>query len=170
MSFKLIESSNGVYTLTGNTFQYKDEIKSNGGKWNGELKGWDFPSKEKADIALIKLHRSSGIEVSEHINGEQKINNSKCNIEKKYVLHTEYVSLLTRVEKLEQILAHNTKLLESNLQKDVNDKDIKNIVNMNKLSLKKSLKKIEEKTENDGDSSDDEVSGKVTKFMKTRKN
>ncbi len=37
-------------TITGNTYPVKEQIKALGGRWNGQVKGWDVPD-DRADEA-----------------------------------------------------------------------------------------------------------------------
>jgi hypothetical protein len=61
-----IDIYNDNLLVTGETFDRKDLIKSLGGKWNGEHKGWTIPTKN-AEEAKEKLETyCSNVEYSEH--------------------------------------------------------------------------------------------------------
>lgn len=49
--------------VTGDTFQLKDMLKSEGGRWDPELKGWSFKASQKAEI-IAELRASSLADVS----------------------------------------------------------------------------------------------------------
>lgn len=61
-----IDIYNDNLLITGETFDRKDLIKSLGGKWNGEHKGWTIPIKQ-LDNAKEKLETyCANIEYNEH--------------------------------------------------------------------------------------------------------
>jgi len=61
-----IDIYNDCLLVTGETFDRKDLIKSLGGKWNGEHKGWTIPIKQ-LDESKEKLETyCSNVEYNEH--------------------------------------------------------------------------------------------------------
>jgi len=42
-----------MQTITGNTYPLRDRIKSLGGKWNAQAKGWDVPDVNVAEIKKL---------------------------------------------------------------------------------------------------------------------
>lgn len=39
--------------ITGNTFPVKDQLKSMGGKWNAEQKGWEIPVNKQMEAQKL---------------------------------------------------------------------------------------------------------------------
>lgn len=128
--------SEKAIVVRGNTQKFKENLKELGGKWNAGLRGgggWIFPNSKKQKVEELNTKISSG-EVSgengkEEDNSESSssntyvLNTSKptpqqltmnINYDKVYVKIKDYLNLLSRVERLEQLL------VENNLMKSVN--------------------------------------------------
>jgi hypothetical protein len=87
------EYNNLSIIVEGNTKPYKEEIKKIGGMWNKTLNGWIFPKKKSAEIdTLIKSINSGDVMPSE-------------NVERKYVTLEDFLSLTSRVERMEALVA-----------------------------------------------------------------
>ena len=71
---EIIDYSNKSFAVIGDTYQYKDELKELGGKWNSELlcgKGWIFPLSRKEEVVRFIKNISS----SQHKHSTDKYNN-----------------------------------------------------------------------------------------------
>src|SRR5690242_20622541 len=90
MSLNFEEYGEKYYVIKGNAYPYKDKIKMLGAKWNPDLKVWVFPKNLKS-----KFEESLPV----NNNTEQKDENIKNSITK-----TDFLNLLSRVERLEQLL------------------------------------------------------------------
>jgi len=61
-------SKNDTYLLTGNTYPHRDKIKSIGGKWDADKKGWVVAAgnmrQRATQSAVIHSLKSQGVTVS----------------------------------------------------------------------------------------------------------
>jgi len=104
--------SDKAIIVHGDTQPYKDSIKEIGGKWNFTLKGWIF-HKNKTPIVeeLIKKIEEGKIkavpvEQKTYEKAYEKVTQEKVVIdEKKFVPLKDYLDLLSRVERIEQIVS-----------------------------------------------------------------
>ncbi len=42
-----------TYTVTGNTYPVKDQLKALGGRWNAAAKGWDMPAEKVGEARKL---------------------------------------------------------------------------------------------------------------------
>lgn len=143
MSINIENYGEKLCVVKGNVYAYKDKLKELGCKWNPDLKLWYFP---KTNIEKIKgyINSINGDE-SKIGNNEEKFTNKKDLITKK-----DFLSLLSRVERIEQLLAlkknNQGTIFEIEKQKndDKEDKD-------DDKPLRLLRKKNEKKEENDNE-------------------
>lgn len=103
--------SEKAIVVRGNTQPYKESLKELGGKWNSALKGgggWIFPNSKKSTIEELnkKIETGSVKGVPVEKKTYEKSSTSEKIDEKKFVPLKDYLDLLARVERLEQITSH----------------------------------------------------------------
>lgn len=145
----LIEQySEKAIVVRGNTIQYKDKLLELGGKWNSNLKGgggWIFPNSKKKNIEELESKITSGevkpVEVSQSSSRDTTNRESNYDtLNRQFVPLKDYLSLLSRVEKLEQIV--------NNIQKgSIKTKDSKNDIVFEDSSSDEESDNEEEKVE-----------------------
>jgi hypothetical protein len=101
MSDIVIEQySEKAIVVRGNTEPFKKEFLTIGGKWNSGLKGgagWIYANGRKSQVEeLIEKIKSGGVK-GEAVSTPE---------EKRFVSLKDYLQLLSRVERLEQIVAN----------------------------------------------------------------
>lgn len=111
--------SDKAIIVKGNVEPFKDKLEELKGSWNNTIKGYFFPKNKKEKIEeLIKKVEKKEIKPKNNDN------------EKKYITNSEYLSLITRIEKLELAMGMKEKFgtdiihIETNKEKN-NKKDKK---------------------------------------------
>ena len=113
----IVDYSDKAIVVYGNTKDFKDHFINIKGKWNSNLRdgsGWVFPkSKLKVVEELVDSIKNNKPSVVSK-EPEQKYQRSTYvsnnnDLDKKYVKIEMYLSLLSRVEKLEQDMYHISK-------------------------------------------------------------
>jgi hypothetical protein len=134
--------------VKGNAYPIKDELKNLGGKWNPDLKAWSF-SKSKKD-ELEEFIEDKGGDVSSSKQSKKIFSKNTNNVD--FVTKKDFLALLTRVERLEQLMGHslgtNNKKLDIPKVFEVNKKEEKKEEKKEKKEEKKETKK-EEKEEDE---------------------
>lgn len=181
--------------VRGNTIPYKNKLLSLGGKWNKMLRGgegWIFPLTKKSTVeqALSEPPSMTQSENSTHGNetGYEKSQSSTSEPKKRtptfvsspnsseiVLSKKEYLHLISRVEKTEQLILRVDRL-EKLL--NVNDKPLDTEINQ-QTNLKKSklplLSNINEndladyEPENDSEEEDEERNRKVQPLLRKKK-
>jgi hypothetical protein len=125
MSLTVEDYSERAIVVRGNTQPHKDRFSEIGGKWNSMLKGgagWIFPkSKQSIVEGLIeKLESTPTPSVSQHSQSALKSTSSTSSniVDKRYVLVSDYLQLLSRVERLEQVVANKPIASRSTVRDD----------------------------------------------------
>lgn len=123
MSQLIIEQySERAIVVRGNSQPFKDELLNLGGKWNSMLKGgggWIFPNSKKIKIEELKTKIEKGEvkPVFKQENKEEYDDKQKVNVK-------DYLNLLSRVERLEQILSNlNISKTQNNDTITINDSE-----------------------------------------------
>ena len=117
MSFVLETYSEKAIVLRGTQEQYKEILETIGGLFNGRLKvgpGWIFPKHKKRDVETLLEQIASGVEVMpppKKVSASSSSSAAEPEVSKK-----EYLALVTRVERLEALIAQ---LLKGSVAKDV---------------------------------------------------
>jgi hypothetical protein len=92
MSITIENYSDKAIIVKGKTEYFKDKFEELKGTWNENLKGWFFSkNKEEKVKELIKKIENREIK-------------PKTTEDKKFVSHSEYLSLVMRIEKLETLI------------------------------------------------------------------
>jgi hypothetical protein len=116
-------SSNGIvveqYTekslvVLGNSEPYKEQLKELGGKWNSSLKslaegkgtkGWIFPLSKREKLEELCKNVKNGTVKATPTTTSSSSKGTELSV-KEFVPLKDYLSLLTRVERLEQQIIH----------------------------------------------------------------
>ena len=123
-SITVEQYSEKAIVVRGNTIQYKEKLLSIGGKWNKMLKGgegWIFPLTKKPVVEKALSEQPSVYENDSSDNDNsnyQKTKNTYKSTDRKYEKSTshdnvsevvltkkEYLHLISRIERLEQLVA-----------------------------------------------------------------
>lgn len=96
MSLYIENYGEKLCVIKGNVFPYKDKLKELKCKWNPELKLWYFPKFPKTNIDKIQEYIDSIGNVSQE---------NKTREHKDVITRKEFLNLLSRVERLEQLFA-----------------------------------------------------------------
>ena len=110
MSFVLETYSEKAIVLRGTQEQYKEILETIGGLFNGRLKvgpGWIFPKHKKRDVETLLEQIASGVEVAPP---PKKSASSASSSSEPEVSKKEYLALVTRVERLEALIAQLLKV------------------------------------------------------------
>ena len=97
MVLTIEQYSDKAIVVRGDTQPYKEDLKNIGGKWNSALKGgggWIFPNIKRSNVEELNSLITSG-----------SVKGVKVEIKEKNITHQEYLALVTRLEKLEQIVS-----------------------------------------------------------------
>ena len=112
MSSLIMAPYGNGFLITGNTMAYKDQLKQAGASWNATLKGWMFQGSKKATAEEL-VKNSGGQIISENAKPPTSEPRPKT------VSHADFLSLVSRIEKLEQEVAR----LGGNLKPNVESKE-----------------------------------------------
>lgn len=149
MSVRIENYSDKAIIVKGDTKPYREAIKDIGGKWNGGLEGWIFSkNKEKNVSELIEKINTGKV---------KKVDEFKAKEEKNYISKSEFLNLISRVERLEQLV---NKLSDGLIDLE-GDKVVHIEKNNGESKGEKKVKKNEKKEKSvknvDSDSDSDEV-------------
>ena len=131
-SITIEQYSEKAIVVRGNTIPYKDKLLSIGGKWNKMLKGgegWIFPLTKKPIVEKTLSEPPSTVPID---NEDDSVNENKESSYKKYTRNSsnsvssssevvltkkEYLHLISRIERLEQIILskNNQQEIETNI-------------------------------------------------------
>ena len=116
-SITVEQYSEKAIVVRGNTIPYKDKLLSIGGKWNKMLKGgegWIFPLTKKQIVEKTlsepaSVHENDTSEINKETSSKPKTyrkNISENIVSSSEIVLTkkEYLHLISRIEKLEQII------------------------------------------------------------------
>ena len=85
----------------------KMSLKSLEGKWNPDLKAWSFPKSKKDELEeFIENNGGSESNVKESKKGNKKTFTTNTN-NVDFITKKDFLALLTRVERLEQLMGHS---------------------------------------------------------------
>ena len=137
MSSIIVEQySEKSIVVRGNTIPYKEKLLSIGGKWNKMLKGgegWIFPLTKKPIVEKLLSEPPSVYDNNENDNSNNQndnnsssyskntyksINRKSENISEVILTKKEYLHLISRIERLEQLVA---KFNDNDKQRDERD-------------------------------------------------
>jgi hypothetical protein len=107
MSLVLETYSEKAIVLRGAQEQYKEALEAIGGLFNSRLKvgpGWIFPKHKKRDVETLIEQILSGVEIAPPARKQSSSASSSGSSEPE-VSKKEYLSLVTRVERLEALVA-----------------------------------------------------------------
>lgn len=131
MSLYIVDYSERAIALFGETSQYKDNISAIGGKFNASLKnndqklaGWIFPKSKKSEVEKLL----NSIKEGTLTRTEMKEPYIKKNISEEYVSRKDFMTLLSKVERLEQendriLKLLNIKVQSNNKQEEYDEED-----------------------------------------------
>jgi hypothetical protein len=130
-SITIEQYSEKAIVVRGNTIPYKDKLLSIGGKWNKMLKGgegWIFPLTKKP---IVEKTLSEPPSTVPNDSEDNSVNENKESSYKKYTRSSssssgsseviltkkEYLHLISRIERLEQMILHknNEQEIETNV-------------------------------------------------------
>jgi len=139
--------------VKGNAYPFKDELKSLGGKWNPDQKAWSFQKSMKDELdQFIEENGGESKKAPAKKNTFISNNNNKDLITKK-----EFLALLTRVERLEQLMGHS---LGTNNKK----LDVPKVFEINKQKVDEKVeKKVVEKKKEESEDEESEEEEKIEK-------
>lgn len=141
-NYTIEQYSERAIVVRGNTEPIKDMLLDLGGKYNPALKGgngWIFPNFKKAkveelikqsEVSSVKTTSSQSLSISTTSTSSKQIKTPVSDT-KQFVTTKEYLELLARVERLEQLVCHidlnNIKIKSQNVQpndiKEINEND-----------------------------------------------
>jgi hypothetical protein len=129
-----------LFLVKGDAYPYKDELKKLGCRWNPDLKAWSFPKSKKDELEeFIENNGGSESNVKESKKGNKKTFTTNTN-NVDFITKKDFLALLTRVERLEQLMGHSLGTNNKTL-------DIPKVFEVNKEELKKKINKKEDKKE-----------------------
>ena len=183
MSSELIieQYSEKAIAVRGNTQPYKENLKDLGGKWNAGLRGgggWIFPNSKKikieelngliskGEVTTAPVEKKTYIPPSSSSQSSTSLSSNSLPVnDRNFVPLKEYLALLSRVERLEQICSHVdfVKGISSSKDTNVNTKDTKK----NNSSSSKDEIKINIEEDSD-ESEEDEEPQAVERLMKNK--
>jgi hypothetical protein len=174
MSCELIieQYSEKAIAVRGNTQPYKENLKDLGGKWNAGLRGgggWIFPNSKKikieelngliskGEITAAPIEKKTYIQPSSQSLSQSSLSSSSSLPvnDRNFVPLKEYLALLSRVERLEQICSHVDFVKGISSKKDTKNSNVKN-------------SKDEINIEEDSDESEEEEPQAVERLMKNK--
>lgn len=142
-SITVEQYSEKAIVVRGNTIPYKDKLLSIGGKWNKMLKGgegWIFPLTKKPIVEKLlsepaSVHDNEPTETSNETISKtrtyKKNLNENMSISEVVLTKKEYLHLISRIEKLEQLVMNidekSVKTIKKNIPpplSSINDSDL----------------------------------------------
>ena len=158
--------SEKAIAVRGNTQPFKEHLKDFGGKWNSGLRGgggWIFPNSKKPKIEELNQLISKGevkaspVEKKTYTSSSSSSSSSSSLpvTDRNFVPLKDYLDLLSRVERLEQIVSHVDFVKSS-------------VPSTKTTTTKPSSKKEEAEIEiaEDSDEDEEEAPQKVERLMK----
>lgn len=138
--------------VKGNTQPYKESIKEIGGKWNPSLKAWIFPKVHLTLVEGLVNKINSGevkaIPVKTYNNTSSSSSSSSLSSnvsfdERKFVTKEEYLAVVSRLERLEQIIANQVDFVKGTTKENKN-KETKNTKEEKKIVIQDESEEEEE--------------------------
>ena len=121
MSLYIENYGDKLCIIKGNPYMYREKLKELGCKWNPDLKSWYFP---KTNLDKIQSYIDSISDNSDKGKSDKKYIKKDDNNIKDIITKKEFLSLLSRVERIEQILGlqknNQGTIFEIKKQKDNN--------------------------------------------------